>query len=134
MAVLIHTANRTLARLPTSRLSFILPRKPLGLSTAGKIKPTNPFALAQAEAAEHAGRTYKYWKYCALTVCLPIIGYFTYQQAVEIMNEEHILHQFIPYKHMHIRNKPFPWGNKSLFHNADTNPGEFILNIRELFY
>ncbi|KAL5457595.1 hypothetical protein EMCRGX_G034870 [Ephydatia muelleri] len=58
---------------------------------------------------EHALQTMATWKKISLFIAIP---------------GEHGRPEFIPYTHLRIRSKPFPWkdGNHSLFHNAHTNP------------
>ena len=122
MSILIRTVNRSILRFPSPNVCYIRPKKPLGLST-GKIPFRSKYALEQAEAAEHAGRTYKYWKYISIFVCAPVLSYLIYKEGKEFLHEEMEQREYIPYSHMRIRNKQFPWGNKSLFHNQLVNPG-----------
>ena len=122
MSILIRTVDRSLLRFPSPNASYIRPKKPLGLST-GKVPLRSKFALEQAEAEEHAGRAYKYWKYISLFVCAPVLSYFIYKNVEEFIHEDLEQKEFVPYSHMRIRVKPFPWGNRSLFHNPKVNPG-----------
>ena len=122
MSILIRTVDRSLHRFPSPNVSYIRPKMPLGLST-GKVPFKSKYALEQAEAEEHSGRTYKYWKYVYIFFCAPILSYFIYKEGKELWHEELEPREFIPYSHMRIRNKPFPWGNNSLFHNPNANPG-----------
>ncbi|KAI6647611.1 hypothetical protein LOD99_8685 [Oopsacas minuta] len=121
MSLLIRTIDRSLSRFP-NKFTSIHPKKPLGLST-GKLPYKSKFALEFAEHQSHAGKTYKYWKYATIFLCTPILTYLTYKEGKEFLNEEHEQREFIPYSHMRIRNKPFPWGNNSLFHHPMLNPG-----------
>eukprot|EP00794_Sanderia_malayensis_P015186 gene15186-16751_t len=76
------------------------------------------------EVEKHAGATYLNWKNVSVLVALPLCSYLFYKN---IIVGEHIEKpkEFIPYPHLRIRNKPFPWGDgdKSLFHNAEYNLG-----------
>lgn len=125
MALLVRTVDRSL-RYP-NKFSTIHPKKPLGLST-GKLPYNSAFAKKVAEEQAHAGKTYKYWKYTAIFVCAPIMAYMTYREGKALLEEEHEEREFTPYAHMRIRSKPFPWGNKSLFHNPIVNPGLFYIH------
>lgn len=63
------------------------------------------------------------WKKISLIVCLPTVGYFTWKSFIA-GGEEHHAHVYVPWSHLRIRTKPFPWGDgdASLFHNPQTNP------------
>ena len=75
---------------------------------------------AMAAEIAHAGETAKLWKRLALFGALPLIGIVSYH--VYTTEAEHKAHhkrpEFVPYSHLRIRNKPFPWGdgNHSIFH------------------
>ncbi|EZA61880.1 hypothetical protein DMN91_005581 [Ooceraea biroi] len=65
------------------------------------------------------------WKRLSLFVGFPAIGL---AMVNCYLNHEAHKHEeraeFIPYEHMRIRTKPFPWGdgNHTLFHNKKVNP------------
>ena len=68
----------------------------------------------------------EFWKKVFLYVSCPAILLGIINTA--ITEKEHYDHyhrpEFIPYEHLRIRRRPFPWGdgNHSLFHNPRTNP------------
>ncbi|XP_044730213.1 cytochrome c oxidase subunit 6A2, mitochondrial [Chrysoperla carnea] len=74
-----------------------------------------------ATAGHHDG--WKMWKNMSLFLAFPAI-------AVCMVNvylahgQHHERAEFVPYEHMRIRNKRFPWGDgqRSLFHNPHVNP------------
>ncbi|XP_003385305.1 PREDICTED: uncharacterized protein LOC100634602 [Amphimedon queenslandica] len=76
------------------------------------------------EEQVHAGQVMKLWKRISLFVAIPAVSYLTWKL---IITEEghHEQREYIPWSHMRIRNKPFPWkdSDKTLFHNPLTNPG-----------
>merc|ERR1712157_271173 len=64
------------------------------------------------------------WKKTSFFVAFPAIGLAMVNAYIGEM--EHLSHdraKFVPYEHLRIRTKAFPWGdgNKSLFHNPKTN-------------
>ena len=81
------------------------------------------------EEEAHAAKTMVTWKNISLFVALPAIALVTYstfqkENAHHKHIEEHGRTEFVPYAHLRMRTKPFPWkdGNHSLFHNPETNP------------
>ena len=87
------------------------------------------FEREWAEEEAHAVKTKGTWRTISLFVALPCIALVTYnsvkkEQAHHKHVEEHGRTEFVPYVHLRLRNKPFPWGdgNHSLFHNRHTNP------------
>lgn len=86
------------------------------------------FAEETLAEEEHAVHTTATWKKISLFVAIPGV-LLTAWHAV-LKEQEHAQHiaehgraPFIPYKHLRIRAKPFPWGdgNHSLVHNPHTN-------------
>ncbi|CAL4066210.1 unnamed protein product [Meganyctiphanes norvegica] len=73
-----------------------------------------------ADVVPHAGGM-KQWKLLSFIVALPGVG-LCILNAV-LTHHEHEQPEFIPYEHLRIRNKRFPWGEgkKSLFHNSHVN-------------
>lgn len=66
---------------------------------------------------------YKFWKKLSFFVAFPAIGLCMINCYMEHTKGHHERPPFIPYEHMRIRNKRFPWGEgqKSLFHNPRVN-------------
>ncbi|KAJ9594883.1 hypothetical protein L9F63_013808, partial [Diploptera punctata] len=62
-----------------------------------------------------------FWRTISFAL-IPIIGIITFSQFMNLKKHKHA-EPFVPYEHLRIRNKRFPWGDgqKSLFHNPDTN-------------
>lgn len=86
------------------------------------------YAQMIEEEAAHAAQTTSMWKKISLFVAIPGVLLTTYnsvmkEQAHHKHIEEHGRDEFVPYTHLRIRNKPWPWGdgNHSLVHNPHTN-------------
>merc|ERR1711915_76515 len=78
-------------------------------------------AAAKAEAGHAHGGT-KQWKMLSIIVALPSVA-LCMVNAFYGGEHEHPP-EFVPYEHLRLRSKRFPWGEgqKSLFHNSHTNP------------
>ena len=124
----LSNTTLTLGKNMASILSFGVRR--LNQFSQGSLRRLqSTFAKEWAEEETHALKTMATWKLISLFVAIPGIGVVTYsslkkEQAHLQHLEEHGHPEFIPYAHLRIRSKPFPWGdgNHSLFHNPHTNP------------
>ncbi|CAL8101271.1 unnamed protein product [Orchesella dallaii] len=79
-----------------------------------------------AAAGSHGDST-KLWKNISLFVALPCVVVMSVNVGLHMKHEFECpppRPEFIPYEHLRIRNKRFPWGDgqKSLFHNSHLNP------------
>ena len=86
------------------------------------------FAKEMVEEETHALKTMVTWRYISLFIALPGICLTAYSSFLkEVAHHEHVKEhgrpEFVPYEHLRLRNKPFPWGdgNHSLVHNPLTN-------------
>ncbi|CAG0919454.1 unnamed protein product [Notodromas monacha] len=63
------------------------------------------------------------WKRLTFFGAFPAIGLCAVSTAMDIKNHPHDPPEFIPYEHLRIRTKRFPWGdgNKTFFHNPHAN-------------
>ncbi|CAG0888833.1 unnamed protein product [Darwinula stevensoni] len=75
----------------------------------------------QPHAAHEAGM--RMWRQLSIFVALPAVGLCMLNAYLGIRDHPHARPEFVPYEHMRIRSKRFPWGdgNKSLFHNPHMN-------------
>ena len=108
---------------PSSRLII---SSSLWIRGCSKAAPT--YAEMLQSRKEHAAKSARMWKFLSFFVALPMVGFVTwntYKSEMEHMRhlEEHGRPEFVPYPHLRIRTKPFPWGdgNHTLFHNPHTN-------------
>ncbi|XP_032228832.1 uncharacterized protein LOC116612321 [Nematostella vectensis] len=72
-----------------------------------------------------AKKTFDNWKKISFFIAAPACVFLGYK-VFFVDHEEHPMEDsYIPYSHLKIRNKPFPWGDgdRSLFHNKHTNFG-----------
>ncbi|KAL7645817.1 UNVERIFIED_CONTAM: hypothetical protein RMT77_002714 [Armadillidium vulgare] len=66
----------------------------------------------------------KQWKMVSFLVALPGVALCMLNVYLkESAADHHARPEFVPYDHLRLRTKRFPWGdgNKSLFHNSHTN-------------
>ncbi|XP_061567687.1 cytochrome c oxidase subunit 6A, mitochondrial [Cololabis saira] len=78
--------------------------------------------LAAASHASHEGST-KTWKILTFVLALPGVGVCIANAYMKAQAHSHEQPDFVPYTHLRIRTKKFPWGdgNHSLFHNGHVN-------------
>ncbi|RVE68603.1 hypothetical protein OJAV_G00093160 [Oryzias javanicus] len=76
-----------------------------------------------AAAEGHGDHSAKTWKILTFIIALPGVGVCMLNTFLKETNHPHEQPEFVPYSHLRIRSKRFPWGdgNKSLFHNPHVN-------------
>ncbi|XP_014862154.1 PREDICTED: cytochrome c oxidase subunit 6A, mitochondrial isoform X1 [Poecilia mexicana] len=78
-------------------------------------------ALAAASHSSHEGGAAKTWKILTIVVAFPGVGVCMANAFMKA--QEHEQPEFVPYSHLRIRSKKYPWGdgNHTLFHNSHAN-------------
>ncbi|KAI7803171.1 cytochrome c oxidase subunit 6A, mitochondrial [Triplophysa rosa] len=79
-------------------------------------------ALTAASQGGHEGGA-RTWKILSFVLALPGVGVCMANAYLKMQAHSHDTPEFVPYPHLQIRTKPWPWGdgNHSLFHNPHTN-------------
>ncbi|KAA0713831.1 Cytochrome c oxidase subunit 6A, mitochondrial [Triplophysa tibetana] len=74
-------------------------------------------------AAVHGEQAAKTWKILSFVVALPGVAVCMVNMYLRAQQHDHGQPEFVPYSHLRIRSKRFPWGdgNHSLFHNSHLN-------------
>lgn len=92
-------------------------------------RTVSTFVQERIDEEVHALKTMVTWRNISLFVAIPAVLITAYSSYVKEMahmkhHEEHGNPEFLPFTHLRIRNKPFPWGdgNHTLLHNPDVNP------------
>ncbi|XP_065055196.1 cytochrome c oxidase subunit 6A2, mitochondrial-like [Rhopilema esculentum] len=85
---------------------------------------TSEFKRHLVEEEVHAGSTWVNWRRISIFVAVPAVLVCAWNAWEK--EKEHAAHgrgEFVPYNHLRVRSKPFPWGdgNHSLFHNSHAN-------------
>ncbi|XP_062264782.1 cytochrome c oxidase subunit 6A, mitochondrial [Platichthys flesus] len=78
--------------------------------------------LAAASHSSHEGKA-KTWKIMSFVLAIPGVAVCWLNAYMKGQAHSHEQAEFVPYTHLRIRTKKFPWGdgNHSLFHNPHTN-------------
>ncbi|XP_040051398.1 cytochrome c oxidase subunit 6A1, mitochondrial [Gasterosteus aculeatus] len=79
--------------------------------------------LSAAAAGAHGEQSGRTWKILTFVVALPGVAVCMLNMYLKEQQHSHEQPEFVPYSHLRIRSKRFPWGdgNKSLFHNPHLN-------------
>ncbi|XP_034025336.1 cytochrome c oxidase subunit 6A, mitochondrial-like [Thalassophryne amazonica] len=97
------------------RLSKVLLRAPVAQTQR---------QLSAVSAAGHGENSARTWKILTFVLALPGVAVCMLNAFLKEKDHGHEQPEFVPYTHLRMRSKRFPWGDgtKSLFHNAHTNP------------
>ncbi|CAL8247444.1 unnamed protein product [Merluccius merluccius] len=73
--------------------------------------------------AAHGEQSARTWKILSFVVAFPGVAVCMLNMYLKEQQHSHEQPEFIPYSHLRLRSKRFPWGdgNHSLFHNAHLN-------------
>nr|UXQ84748.1 cytochrome c oxidase subunit 6A1, mitochondrial [Alveopora japonica] len=84
------------------------------------------FAEKRIAEEKHAESTLVFWKGLSLLVAIPGCLYLTWREFFKGDHHDEDDSEYVPYTHLRLRTKPFPWGNgdTSLLHNPHTNKGQ----------
>ncbi|XP_008327587.1 cytochrome c oxidase subunit 6A2, mitochondrial [Cynoglossus semilaevis] len=79
--------------------------------------------LTAASHSSHGERA-RTWKILSFALALPGVGVCCLNAYLKSQEHSHEQPEFVPYNHLRVRTKKFPWGdgNHTLFHNPHTNP------------
>ncbi|CAN0393807.1 cytochrome c oxidase subunit 6A1, mitochondrial-like [Lethenteron reissneri] len=79
-------------------------------------------ARRYASVAHEEHKSSRMWKILTFTVALPGVAVCMLNSYLSSQHE-HERAEFVPYEHLRLRTKRFPWGdgNHSLFHNSHVN-------------
>ncbi|GLH10033.1 Cytochrome c oxidase subunit 6A, mitochondrial [Gryllus bimaculatus] len=85
-------------------------------------RQSSTYSGTAATAGGHGGGV-KLWKSLSFFVALPGVGICMLNAYLKHQEESHEQPEFVPYEHLRIRTKRFPWGDgkRSLFHNPHVN-------------
>jgi len=93
-------------------------------SASKAVPPQSAFAKDWLHRIEHANKSSRMWKILSFTLVPVSIGIcMVNAYYMEIDDHHKARPPFVPYEHLRIRRKPFPWGdgNHSFFHNPLKN-------------
>ncbi|XP_047212877.1 cytochrome c oxidase subunit 6A, mitochondrial-like isoform X1 [Girardinichthys multiradiatus] len=78
--------------------------------------------LAAASHSSHEGGA-RTWKILTIVLAIPGVGICMANAYMKAQAHSHGQPEFVPYSHLRIRTKRFPWGDgdHTLFHNSHTN-------------
>ncbi|XP_076066698.1 cytochrome c oxidase subunit 6A, mitochondrial-like [Oratosquilla oratoria] len=95
----------------------------LTLAKIARCNFSTSLARASAIGPEVHEGAMKNWKLLSYIVALPGVGVCMLNAWLNEPEGGHPRPEFVPYEHLRIRNKRFPWGEgkKSLFHNSHCN-------------
>ncbi|KAG9270571.1 cytochrome c oxidase subunit 6A, mitochondrial [Astyanax mexicanus] len=94
-----------------------------GRFSSAVLRSASRVQTRQLSAAAHGDQGAKTWKILSFVVALPGVAVCMLNTFLKIQHHSHDQPEFIPYSHLRLRSKRFPWGdgNKSLFHNSHVN-------------
>nr|QQL94752.1 mitochondrial cytochrome c oxidase subunit 6A1 [Lateolabrax maculatus] len=100
----------------------------LGRLSQALLRTSLPQSRRQLSAAAAAGghggeQSAKTWKILTFVVALPGVAVCMLNMFLKEQSHTHEQPEFVPYSHLRIRSKRFPWGDgtKTLFHNSHVN-------------